>query len=80
MHRTDGVIRKITIGNDLKTGMNYVVGGVIGDMTISSIEEDIYDNFFLQTKSYIINVTKDGISEQVWKKIDKLPVVIEYKL
>lgn len=80
MDRTDGIIRKITIGNDLKTGMNYVVGSVIGDMTISSIDEDVYDNFFLQTKSYIIYVTKDGINEQVWKKIDKLPVVIEYKL
>lgn len=80
MDRIDGEIRKITVGNDLKTGMHYVVGSVIGDMTISRIEEDIYDNFFLQNKSYIIFVTKDGVNELAWKKFDKLPISIEYKL
>lgn len=80
MDRIDGEIRKITVGTDLKLGMHYVVGSKIGDMTISRIEEDVYDNFFLQNKSYVIFVTKDGINELVWKKFDKLPISIEYKL
>ncbi len=80
MDRIDGEIRKITVGTDLKLGMHYVVGSKIGDMTISRIEEDVYDNFFLHNKSYVIFVTKNGIDELVWKKFDKLPISIEYKL
>lgn len=80
MDRIDGEIRKITVGTDLKLGMHYVVGSKIGDMTISRIEEDVYDNFFLQIKSYVIYVTKDGVDEKEWKKIERLPVVIEYNI
>lgn len=80
MDRVHAEIRKISIGNDLKNAMNYIVNGVIGDMTITRIEEDQYDGFFLNSKSYIVYVSKDGVNEFAWKKFDKLPVTIEYKL
>ena len=79
MDRIHSEIRKIVVGNDLKTGMVYYVGMEMSGMKVSRIEEDDYDNFFLNLKSYIIFVIKNG-EEFIWKKFERMSLTVEYKI
>lgn len=79
MDRVHSEIRKITIGNDLKTGMVYQVGTTVGGRTITRIEEDAFDGVFYDLKSYIVYVDVDG-TEKEWKSFQKMPVTIEYRI
>ena len=69
------IIRKITVGNDYKNGMAYVVGQkVLKDCNIHHIKHNNHGNIDI----YIVNKDKETT---IWKTLTVgMPIVIEYDM
>lgn len=66
-------IRKISIGNDLKEGVHYFVGGKGAKSTINSI---VYDND-LWFSIYVM----EGNVIQLWKMVNKnMVIAVEFDI
>lgn len=71
------MIRKIIIGANPKDAMAYVVGNKINDSTVEHIELDERTLALTGRREYTVYIKNDqGVMP--WKRIEGLPVIIEY--
>ena len=80
-----GSIRKITIGNDIKNGMHYVVGTTYnstgGKFTLSDIIFD--ERHWLKYKTLKVDLYvkfKGDEDDYIWKSFQDMPIAFEYNL
>lgn len=65
------LIRKISIGSDVNNALHISVGSKIGGNTIAQILNP-------EIRVYEVWINIEGNAITVWKKIDGMPVTVEY--
>ncbi|NQZ74550.1 MAG: hypothetical protein HRT61_00300 [Ekhidna sp.] len=78
----EGLIRKITIGDNPKDAMAYVVGNNVGaDYLIDSIlfEEELLRSHNISRYNIYVKEKRNG-GYKLWKTVEGVPTVIEYDL
>lgn len=81
IHKARGIVRQLTMGNDYKEAMKYVVGKTYNEQfTITSITENEYDSLYFGNRSYDVFV-KDLIvkNEFLWASTNGVHCVVQYE-
>jgi len=81
IHQARGIMRKITVGQNYKDGMNYELHKTVAviNAKITQITMDEHDSEYFFLKRYNIYVEDNSNKEEyLWKSIENMPVIVEF--
>lgn len=74
-----GVVRKIVVGKDPKSGMAYYIGMRAGENKVSAIILDEDYLFSYQKTRYLVYVENEK-ETMLWKALESMPCMLEFDL